>query len=99
MHTYITNECFGTKAEVVSVVSENEVKVMFVKLYGEFTATHMSKRHNTVKSWDLESHVKEEDDKLSLGHFNKNLQKTIYYVNWVSLYSTKRLRVCMPEWK
>jgi len=42
------NVCVGTKAEVVSVVSQHEVKVMFVKLYGDGTATHMSERHNTV---------------------------------------------------
>jgi hypothetical protein len=45
---YITNECFGTKAEVVSVVSGNEVKVMFIKLYGDGTATHMSERPKKV---------------------------------------------------
>jgi hypothetical protein len=46
--TYITNECFGTKTEVVSVASENEVKVMFVKFYDEGTTTRTSERHKIV---------------------------------------------------
>ena len=56
---YITNECFGTKAEIVSVVSENEVKVMFVKLYGDGTATHMSEGIIQYKVRILERNVKE----------------------------------------
>jgi hypothetical protein len=40
--------CDGRTAEGLSEVTESEVLVMFVKLYGKSTATNISERHNVV---------------------------------------------------
>jgi hypothetical protein len=46
-------------AEGVSVVSESEVLIMFVKLDGEGTTRNISERHKILCSGDMENKVRE----------------------------------------
>jgi hypothetical protein len=68
-------------AEVVSVVSDSEVMVTFVTLYGEKTKTNISERHKIIKSWRrLENKSKGRNKEMGAYIYYNPSEKNINYL-------------------